>query len=222
MEIDEIVITINNLLENKRISDLHTYLEDINEADFPEILNRLEEDKLIIIYRLLSKEKAAEVFVELDTDEQEKLIGHLTDKEIKNVMNELYMDDAVDLIEEMPANVVKRILKNTKPEDRKVINELLKYPEDTAGTMMTTEFMDLKENMTVDECFKRIKKTGTNSENLYNCFVLTVDRKLLGIVDIKDLLIASSMVIIPTSLSSLSTTGIDTISYFSKHFATSS
>lgn len=190
MEIDEIVITINNLLENKRISDLHTYLEDINKADFPEILNRLEEDQLIIIYRLLSKEKAAEVFVQLDTDEQERLISYLTDKEIKNVMNELYMDDAVDLIEEMPANVVKRILKNTKPEDRKVINELLKYPEDTAGSMMTTEFMDLKENMTVDECFKRIKRTGTNSENLYNCFVLTVDRKLLGIVDIKDLLIA--------------------------------
>ena len=127
MEIEEIVITINNLLENKRISDLHTYLEDINQADFPEILNRLEEDKLIIIYRLLSKEKAAEVFVELDTDEQERLISHLTDKEIKNVMNELYMDDAVDLIEEMPANVVKRILKNTKPEDRKVINELLSF-----------------------------------------------------------------------------------------------
>ncbi len=190
MDIDEIVITINNLLENKRIADLHKYLEDIQEADFPEIISMLDEDKLIIIYRLLSKEKAAAVFVELDSDEQERLISHLTDKEIKNVMNELYMDDAVDLIEEMPATIVKRILKNTKPEDRKIINELLKYPDDTAGSMMTTEFMDVKENMTIDECFRRIKQQGTYSENLYNIFVLTIDRKLLGIVDIKDLLIA--------------------------------
>ncbi len=190
MDIEEIVITINNLLENKRITDLHKYLEDIQEADFPEIFSQIDEDKVIIIYRLLSKEKAAEVFVELDSDEQEKMIAHLTDKEIKNVMNELYMDDAVSLIEEMPATVVKRILKNTKPEDRKIINELLKYPDDTAGSMMTTEFMDLKENMTIDECFKRIKQQGTYSENLYNCFVLTIDRKLLGVVDIKDLLIA--------------------------------
>ena len=190
MEIEEIIITINNLLDNKRLTDLHKYLEGIQEADFPEIFSRLDEEKIIIIYRLLSKEKAAEVFVELDTDEQKKLIDCLTDIEIKNVMSELYMDDAVDLIEEMPASVVKRILKNTKPKNRKVINELLQYPDDTAGSMMTTEFMDLKENMTVDECFKRIKQRGTKSENLYYCFVLTADRKLLGIVDIKDLLIA--------------------------------
>ena len=190
MNIDEIIVKINELLENRRIAELHNFLEEIQNADFPEIFEELPENKVIMVYRLLSKEKAAEVFVELDSDDQEKLISVLSDREIKIVMDEINMDDATDLIEEMPATVVKRILKNTKPEDRKMINELLKYPDATAGSIMTTEFMDLKENMTIDQCFDRIKKQGIKSETLYNCFVLTVDRKLLGIVDIKDLLLA--------------------------------
>ncbi len=181
---------LKNLIDNKQIKQLKEILNDINEADFPNIFENLDEEKTIMVYRLLSKEKAAEVFVELDSDSKEKLINDLTDKEIKNVMNELYMDDATDLIEEMPSNVVKRILANTKPEDRKIINELLKYPEDTAGTIMTTEFIDLKENMTVKEAFQRIKKKGMDSENVYICYILSIDRKLLGVLDIKDLLIS--------------------------------
>ncbi len=190
MELEEIIETVSNLIENKKIKDLREFLENINSADFPSILENADEDKTIMIYRLLSKEKAAEVFVELEHDDQERLINCLTDTEIKNVMNEIYMDDAVDLIEEMPSNVVKRILANTNATNRKVINELLNYPDDTAGTLMTTEFIDLKENMTVDEAFKFIRRKGLKTETVYNCYVVTIDRKLLGIVDIKDLLVA--------------------------------
>ncbi len=190
MDTENILEQLNNLIVNRRIKDLREFLETINSADFPSIFDNIDDEKEIMIYRLLTKAKATEVFVELDSDEKEKLINCLTDTEIKNVMNEIYMDDAADLIEEMPSNVVKRILTNTKPADRKIINELLKYPDDTAGTLMTTEFIDLKENMTVSEAFKFIKKKGINKETVYNCYVLTIDRKLLGIVDIKDLLIA--------------------------------
>ena len=178
------------LIENKRINELRKYLENINSADFPSILEQIDEEKKIMVYRILPKSKAAEVFVELDHDAQEKLINYLTDNEIKNVMNEIYMDDAVDLIEEMPSFVVKRILANTKSENRKIINELLKYPDDTAGSLMTTEFVDLEEDMTVDEAFKIIKESGIQKETVYNCYVLSDDRILLGIIDIKDLLIA--------------------------------
>ena len=190
MNQEQIIEKLSNLIENKQIKDLREFLQSINSADFPNILENVDEDKIIMIYRLLSKEKAAEVFVELNHDDQEKLINCLTDAEIKNVMNEIYMDDAVDLIEEMPSNVVKRILTNTKPANRKIINELLKYPDDTAGTLMTTEFIDLKESMTVDDAFKYIKQRALKKETVYNCYVVTTDRKLLGIIDIKDLLIA--------------------------------
>ncbi len=192
MEEEKIIEEVTNFIENKRIGDLRKYLENINSADFPSILENIDDEKIIMVYRLLSKEKAAEVFVELDHDDQERLINCLTDKEIKNVMNELFMDDAVDLIEEMPSNVVKRILANTKVEDRKIINELLKYPDDTAGSLMTTEFIDLKENMTVEKAFEVIKQKGLQKETVYNCYVLATDRKLLGVLDIKDLLVAET------------------------------
>ena len=196
MNLENIVEEIKNLIENKKINKLHEFLENINSADLPSIFEEFEEDKIIMIYRLLSKGKAAEVFVELDSDAQENLINYLTDSEIKNVMNEIYMDDAVDLIEEMPANVVKRILANTKSQNRKIINELLKYPDDTAGSMMTTEFIDLKENMTVDNAFEFIKNKGLKKETVYNCYVLSIDRKLLGVIDIKALLIADREVLV--------------------------
>ncbi len=192
MDLENVVEELSVLIENKKINKLHEFLENINSPDFPAILENIDEEKTIMVYRLLSKEKAAEVFVELEHDDQERLINCLTDTEIKNVMNEIYMDDAVDLIEEMPSNVVKRILANTKSENRKIINELLKYPDDTAGSLMTTEFIDLKENMTVREAFESIKKKGLKKETVYNCYVLTVDRKLLGVVDIKSLLVADT------------------------------
>lgn len=191
-EIEEMIENITNLIENRRICDLREYLENIKSADFPSIFDELDEEKSIMIYRLLSKEKATRVFVELDHDAQEKLIGYLTDIEIKNVMNEIYMDDAADLIEEMPSDIVNRILINTKSENRKIINELLKYPNDTAGSIMTTEFIDLKEDMTVQEAFDYIKEKGIHKETVYNCYVLSKDKKLIGIVDIKTLLVSDT------------------------------
>ena len=187
---ENIVEQISELIQEKKINQLHELLEDINSADFPSLFDELDQEKIIIIYRLLSKEKAAEVFAELDSDIQEKLINVFNDKELKSVINDLFMDDTVDLIEEMPSNVVKRILNNIKTSDRKIINELLKYPEDSAGTIMTTEFVELKKDLTVDQAFEIIKKTGIKKETVYNCYVVDVSRKLIGYVDIKEMLIA--------------------------------
>lgn len=181
---------IQKLIEEQKFNELREYLMTMNSADFPSLFEDLEEDKILIIYRILPKEKAASVFAELDHDLQEKLINYFTDKELKIVLDELFFDDTVDLIEEMPANVVKRILKNVKVEDRKIINELLAYPDDTAGTIMTTEFIDLKENMTVEDAFEKIRKIGLDKETVYTCYVLTVDRKVIGVIDVKQLLVA--------------------------------
>lgn len=182
---------ILNLIENQKFNDLRKYLEQVKSADFPSLFEELDKDKMIVIYRILSKEKAADVFAELDPDIQEELINCFTDRELKNVINELFMDDTVDLIEEMPSNVVKRILKNVKESDRKIINELLEYAEDSAGSIMTTEFIDLKENMTVESAFDKIRKIGLDKETVYYCYVLTIDRKLIGFIDLKQLLIAN-------------------------------
>ena len=179
------------LLEERKFSKLKKYLEDLNSADIPSLFEELEEEDIIIVYRLLEKEPAAEVFSELDSDLQEKLISYLTDKELKDVIDELFMDDTVDLIEEMPANVVKRILKHINKEDRKTINELLRYPDDSAGSIMTTEIIDLKENMLVEEAFKEIKKDCVNTETIYNLYVLSLTRKIVGVIDLKTLLLAN-------------------------------
>ena len=181
---------LQELLENRRFADVHKMLESVNSADIPSIFDELEEEQIVVVYRLLSKDVAAEVFVELDSDMQEKLINAFTDKELKNVIDELFMDDTVELIEEMPANVVKRILKTQKAEDRKLINDLLKYPEDSAGSIMTTEFVDLKENMTVKDAIDKIRKIGDDAESIYVCYVLTMTRKLIGIVSLKDIILA--------------------------------
>lgn len=188
---EEKVSEIKELLANKQFPKLKEYLKDINSVDISLLFEELKGEEIIVMYRLLDKEKAAEVFTELDSDIQEKLIGVLTDKELKDVVNELYLDDAVDIIEEMPSNVVKRILKHIEPEDRKTINKLLQYPEDTAGSMMTTEFIDLKENMTVEEALAKIKKIGVDSETVYNCYVLSATRKIVGVITLEKLLLSN-------------------------------
>ena len=187
---EENIDEIKELIENKKMNKLHEKLEYINCADFPALFEELNKEQIILIYRLLSKERAAEVFAELDSDVQEDLINCITDKELQNIIDQLFMDDATDLIEEMPANVVKRILKNINSENRKIINELLKYSDDSAGSIMTVEFVDLKENMTVQQAFDRIKKIGLKKETVYNCYVTDAKRKLLGTVELKDLLVA--------------------------------
>ena len=169
---------------------MQQYLEQLSVQDIALLFEDIDEEDIIRVFRLLPKDDAAEVFSYLEPDLQEKLINSFTDKELKQVVDDLYMDDTVDLIEEMPSNVVKRILKGVPKKERDVINELLKYPEDSAGTIMTTEFIDLKINMTVKEAFAKIKKIGINNETIYTCYVLDIRRKILGILDVKDLLLA--------------------------------
>ena len=183
---------IVELIKEKKINELHTMLGSINSADFPSLFEELEEEYIVIIYRLLSKEKAAEVFAELDSDVQEKLINVFTDKELKTIISQLFMDDTVDLIEEMPSSVVKRILNNVNATDRKVINELLNFPEDSAGSIMTTEFVEFKENITIAQAFDIIRKTGIKKETVYSCYVVDKSRKLIGYVDIKEMLTSDS------------------------------
>ena len=187
MELEEIKI----LIESKRFTELKNRLNEMNSADISEILDELDNvESVIIVFRLLDKEKAGITFSHMESDMREKLIHAFTDRELKNVLDELFMDDTVDLIEEMPSNVVPKILKSIPKEDRKIVNELLKYPDDSAGSIMTTEFIDLKENMTVEEALKRIRKIGTDSETIYTCYVLNEERILKGIINIKDILLS--------------------------------
>ena len=149
---------IKQLIENKQFTQLKKELKEMKSADISEILDELDKEQAVILFRLLSKEKAGMAFSYMETDMREKMIKDLTDTELKNILDELFMDDTVDLIEEMPSNVVTRILRNVNKDDRKIINELLKYPEDSAGSIMTTEFIDLKEDMTAEEALKRDDK----------------------------------------------------------------
>ena len=181
---------IKELIENKQFTQLKKELKEMKSADISEILDELDKEQAVILFRLLSKEKAGMAFSYMETDMREKMIKDLTDTELKNILDELFMDDTVDLIEEMPSNVVTRILRNVDKNDRKIINELLKYPEDSAGSIMTTEFIDLKENMTIEQALDRIRQIGTDSETIYTCYVLGRNRKLQGIISIKELLLA--------------------------------
>ncbi len=189
-EINEIKEKVIELLEEKKYTSLQEYIDKLNSQDISGLFDDLTNEDMAILFRLLSKDEAAETFSYMDTDIQEKLINLLTDKELKLVIDELFMDDTVDLIEEMPSNVVKRILKTVSKEDRKTINELLKYPDDSAGSIMTTEFIDLKVNMTVEEAFEKIRKIGIDKETIYTCYVLDTRRKIKGLVTVKDLLLS--------------------------------
>ncbi len=181
---------IRELIENKQFTELKKELKDMKSADVSMILDELDKEQAVIVFRLLSKEKAGMAFSYMETDMREKLIKDLTDAELKNVLDELFMDDTVDLIEEMPSNVVTRILRNVDKNDRKIINELLKYPDDSAGSIMTTEFIDLEEDMTIEQALDRIRQIGTDSETIYTCYVLNQKRKLQGIISIKEILLA--------------------------------
>ncbi len=182
---------ILELYELKRFSKIRGILGEMNPVDIAAILNELEKDKQVVLFRLLPKGLAAEAFVELDGDMQEALIKSFSDSELRDVLNELFLDDTVDIIEEMPAGVVKRILSQSDPQTRRTINELLNYPRESAGSIMTTEFIDLKKDMTVEEAFAHIRATAIDKETVYTCYVTTAHRKLQGIVTIKDLLLAN-------------------------------
>ncbi|MBP3706681.1 MAG: magnesium transporter [Clostridia bacterium] len=180
---------IFELIEGKKFGLLKELLSEMNPVDLAPIFEEVTEKDLPVIFRILPKELAAEVFVEMETDMQQLLIEAFSDRELREVIDELFMDDTVDIIEEMPASVTKRILKQTDAATRRMINQLLAYPEDSAGSIMTTEYIDLKKDMTVDDAFDRIRKIGFDTETIYACYVTDRSRRLLGIVSIKDLLL---------------------------------
>ena len=181
--------TLEALLVEKKYSTIRDILSTMNPADIASVFDGLEESRLPLLFRLLPKELAAETFVEMEPDAQELLIRGFSDSELREVLDELYVDDAVDIVEEMPANVVRRILSQADPDMRKDINEILRYPENSAGSIMTTEYVSLRPGMTVEEAILRIRRTGVDKETIYTCYV-TKNRTLIGLVSVKDLLLA--------------------------------
>ena len=180
--------TLTALLSEKKYATIRDILITMNPSDIASIFDELEEERLPLLFRLLPKELAAETFVEMEPDAQEMLIRGFSDSELREVLDELYVDDAVDLVEEMPANVVRRILSQADPQMRKEINEILRYPDNSAGSIMTTEYVSLRPDMTVEESILRIRRTGVDKETIYTCYV-TKDRTLIGLVTVKDLLL---------------------------------
>ena len=178
------------MLEEKKYAVLRDILATMNPSDIAALFTDLEEKQIPLMFRLLPKEQAADTFVEMEPDAQELLIQGFSDNELKEVLDELYVDDAADIVEEMPANVVKRILKNADPEMRSSINQILRYPENSAGSIMTTEYVSLRPSMTVEEAILRIRRQGVDKETIYTCYVTAKDRTLIGLVTVKDLLLA--------------------------------
>ena len=187
---EELTEQVEDLVSRRRYAQLRDLLLPMEAADIAWLCDKLDARAPILVFRLLPKELAAEVFVELDSDEQEILIRGFSNTELKEVLDELYLDDAVDIVEEMPAGVVKRILQHADPETRKGINEILKYPDDSTGSIMTTEFVDLKETMTVADALKRIRRTGPDKETINISYVIDDERRLIGLLTIRTLLLA--------------------------------
>ena len=178
---------VMELLENRKFAELRDLLDEANPIDVAQLLGEVPEEKLLLLYRMLPKEDAADIFAEMEHDEQETLIKAFNDREIREVIEEMNIDDAVDLVEEMPAIVVNKILRHADPDTRKEINELLQYPEDSAGSVMTTEYMALKSDMTVADSFERIRRTADEKEDIYTCYVIDPSRKLQGTVSLKEM-----------------------------------
>ena len=184
--------SIKALVEVKKYATLRDILTTMNAADIASLLEDIDDQMVPLLYRLLPKELAADTFVEMEPDTQEMLIRGFSDSELKEVVDELYVDDAADLVEEMPANVVKRILVTADAEKRQMINNILKYPEDSAGSIMTTEFVELRPHMTVEDAILHIRRSGINKETINNCYVTSKDRRLIGVVTIRDLIMNES------------------------------
>ncbi|MCH5151060.1 MAG: magnesium transporter [Clostridiales bacterium] len=188
-ELQELTEKTLELLTAKNFREIKALINDLQPQDSALLLEELNEKDILPVFRLLSKENAAETFVEMSYDSQELLLNTFSDAELKAVFDEMFLDDTVDIIEEMPANVVKRIIKQSDAETRNMINEILKYPKDSAGTIMTVEYVSLRKNMTVQECFNRIRQVAVDKETIYNCYVTDDKRKLIGTVTVKDLLL---------------------------------
>ena len=187
---------LTELLDRRDMKELQRRMEELNEFDVAEFLSEIDDNRMPMVFRLLSKETAADVFANFDPPEQERIINAITDLELAGIIDELYVDDAVDIVGELPANVVKRVMRAATPQTRNLINQYLRYPENSAGSIMTAEFVDLKKYMSVKESIARIRRIGEDRETIYVCFVISADRKLEGIVTVKDLLLADDDTII--------------------------
>ncbi len=196
MEEQRDVEVIRELLETKQYTSLRQKIADMNTADIAVVMEEMEEEELLKIFRILPKSMAADVFSYLEVDSQQYIITRLSEREAGNIIDNLMADDATDLLEEMPANVVKKLLASASAETRRDINHLLQYPEDSAGSIMTVEYVDLKENMTVEDAIARIRQVGLDSETINICYVLDSTRKLLGTVALRYLLISPSDAVI--------------------------
>lgn len=179
---------LTELLENRQFRKLRETMAEMNEVDIAEFIEELELEKKVLVYRMLPKELAADVFSFLEVEDQEHIINSITDYELGKIIEDLYVDDAVDMLEELPAIVVKRVLKNAAPDTRALINQFLQYPENSAGSIMTAEYIGLKRNMTVEQAFAYIRENGVDKETIYTCFVTDSKRQLQGVVTVKDLL----------------------------------
>ena len=180
------------LAVDKKYRQLKEALLELNEVDIALFIEELGQDRSAVVFRMLPKTLSADVFAELDPEFQEHIINSITDRELSEIVEDLYVDDAVDMLEEMPATIVRRVMQNTKPETRKLINQFLNYPENSAGSIMTAEYIGLKKHMTVEECFAYIRKHGIDSETIYTCYVMDSKRRLEGVVTVKNLLMNSS------------------------------
>ena len=194
--VDKHTDELTELLDNRNMKALRERMDEMPEFDVAEFLSSLKDNRMPMLFRLLSKEKAAEVFANFDAPDQERIINSITDSELAGIVEELYVDDAVDMMEELPANVVKRVMRTATSETRNLINQYLHYPENSAGSIMTAEFVDLKKYMSVKDAFARIRRIGEDKETIYICFVTSADRKLEGIVTVKDLLLADPETVI--------------------------
>ncbi len=183
--------TLGTLLSQKKFNTIKTVLSTMNPSDIAALLEDVNEGELLLMFRLLPKELAADAFVEMDGEVQKALIQGFSDTELKSLVSELYMDDAVDIVEEMPANLVKRILSQAEPDTRRLINEMLKYPDDSAGSLMTTEYVDLNPGMTAGEAIGHIRATGVDKETVNICYVVDEKRKLIGVVSLRIIILAS-------------------------------
>ena len=188
--------TILDLIEQGKYAEVRKEIININVVDTAQLFEEMEQQNLILIFRILPKDIASAVFSHMSKELQRYIIETITDKEIQNIVDELFLDDTIDFLEEMPANVVKKVLKNTNENTRKLINQFLNYPEDSAGSLMTIEYVDLRKKMTVKEAIKRIRETGVDKEIIDTCYVIDSNRKLEGIISIRKLILSDDTTVL--------------------------
>lgn len=190
LELEELEEQFKELIKNKQLKEAKALIENLNEVDVATLIDELDPTTGTVVFRMLPKDIAADVFANFDSEQQQAIIRSSTDAEIKEIMDELYFDDKVDMLEEMPSNVVNSLLKYSAPEERNLINQFLKYPENSAGSLMTIEYVSLKKEMTVEESFRKIKREGIDKETIYTLYVTDNYRRLIGILSLRELIVA--------------------------------